>query len=310
MGNKVVVEAKSLSKKFNDRVIVGGLSFEVHQGECFGILGPNGAGKSTTLRMMYGAASIEHGELFILGLNSKSNGREIRARIGVVPQEDGLENEMSVRENLLVFSAYQGVISDVGFRRTEDLLKLMRLEEYGDDFVHELSGGLKRRLAIARGMINHPDLLILDEPTTGLDPQARIWIWNFLRQVKSEMGTIIMTTHYMEEAEQICDRIAIMDKGKVLAIGNPKNLIAEHIGTQVVEVSIPKLDLHYYASRLTSKHFKYQIIEENINVHLSEHENANDVLALVQGMRVTVRNPTLQDVFIKLAGHDLRDEPV
>ena len=308
MERKVVVEAKGLFKKIQDNVIVNGVTFQVMQGECFGILGPNGAGKTTTMKMIYGSSLIDGGELSILGLNAKYHRREIKARIGVVAQEDGLENEFTVRENLLLFSQYHGVDNDVAIRRSENLLKLMRLEEHGEQFVHTLSGGMKRRLAIARGMINHPELLILDEPTSGLDPQARIRIWNFVRNLKEDMGTVIMTTHYMEEVEQICDRIAIMDHGKILAIGEPQKLIKEQIGHQVVEISIPKTDLQYYLARLNSKNFQFQVIEDKVNVHLSEHENAMDVLNLVQGLKVTLRNPSLSDIFLKLAGHDLRDE--
>ena len=308
MEQKVVVEAKGLLKKIQDHVIVNGVSFQIMQGECFGILGPNGAGKTTTMKMIYGSSLIDGGELSILGLNAKYNRREIKARIGVVAQEDGLENEFTVRENLLLFSQYHGVDKDVAIRRSENLLKLMRLEEHADQFVQTLSGGMKRRLAIARGMVNHPELLILDEPTAGLDPQARIRIWNFVRHLKEQMGTVIMTTHYMEEAEQVCDRIAIMDRGKILGIGEPQKLIREQIGHQVVEISIPKSDLQYYLARLQSKNFQFQVIENKVNVHLGEHENALDVLNLVQGLKVTLRNPSLSDIFLKLAGHDLRDE--
>lgn len=308
MEQKVVVEAKGLFKKIQDRVIVDGVTFRVMQGECFGILGPNGAGKTTTMKMMYGSSSIDGGELSVLGLNAKYSRREIKARIGVVAQDDGLDSEFTVQENLLLFSQYHGIDRDLAFRRSEDLLKLMRLEEHAEQFVHTLSGGMKRRLAIARGMVNHPELLILDEPTSGLDPQARLRIWNFVRSIKSDMGTVIMTTHYMEEAENICDRIAIMDRGKILTIGEPPKLIREQIGHHVVEITIPKADLQYYLARLNSKNLQYQVIENKVNVHLREDEDAKDALKLVEGLKVTLRNPTLSDIFLKLAGQDLRDD--
>lgn len=308
MEQKVIVEAKGLFKKIQDQVIVDGVTFQVMQGECFGILGPNGAGKSTTMRMMYGSSTIGGGELSILGLNAKYNRREIKARIGVVAQEDGLENDFTVRENILLFGKYHGVDKDIAIRRSEDLLKLLRLEEHADQFVPTLSGGMKRRLAIARGMINHPELLILDEPTSGLDPQARLRIWNFMHNLKSEKGTVIMTTHYMEEAEQVCDRIAIMDRGRILAIGEPQKLIRDQIGHQVVEISVTKADLQYYLARLSSKNFQFQVMENKVNVHLKENEDPNEVFSLVQGLKVTLRNPSLSDIFLKLSGHDLRDE--
>lgn len=310
MSKKIIVEAKGLAKRISDTPIVAGIDFQVYQGECFGILGPNGAGKSTTMRMMYGSSVATGGELYILGLNSKSSMKAIRARIGIVPQEDGLESEFTVAENLELFSRYHGVDPEVSLRRSDELLKLMRLEEHGDQFVRSLSGGMKRRLAIARSMVNHPELLFMDEPTSGLDPQARIWIWTFLKRLRAEMGTVILTTHYMEEAEQVCDRIAIMDKGKILSIGEPQQLIRDHIGAQVVEISIPRQDLQYYLARLATKNFRYQVIQDQINVHLRADEPSKDVLQIAEGLKVTLRNPTLSDVFLKLAGHDLRDEPL
>lgn len=310
MSKKIIVEAKGLAKRIGDTVVVAGIDFQVYQGECFGILGPNGAGKSTTMRMMYGSALPTAGELFILGLNSKSNIKAVKARIGVVPQEDGLETEFTVAENLALFSRYHGVDPEVALRRSDELLKLMRLEEHGAQFVRVLSGGMKRRLAIARSMVNHPELLFLDEPTSGLDPQARIWIWTFLKRLRAEMGTVVLTTHYMEEAEQVCDRIAIMDKGRILAVGEPKQLIRDHIGAQVVEVSVSRQDLQYYLARLTTKNFRYQVIQDQINIHLKSDESPKEVLQIAEGLKVTLRSPTLSDVFLKLAGHDLRDEPL
>jgi lipooligosaccharide transport system ATP-binding protein len=310
MERRVIVEAKGLTKKYADRMVVDSLQLEVFQGECFGILGPNGAGKSTLMKMIYGSSAVTSGELFISGLNSRTNPREVKARIGVLPQDEGLDTDFTVRENLMLYSRYQGIDPEVAISRIEDLLKLMRLEESSEQYVHVLSGGMKRRLGIARAMINYPELLLLDEPTTGLDPQARLWIWSFLKKVKSEMGTIVLTTHYMEEAEQICDRVAIMNNGKILTIGNPRDLISEKIGTQVVEFHVARHELQYYLTRLTSLGFQYQVIRDQVNVYLPSADQVKNVLHIVSNLKVTTRPSTLSDVFLRLAGHDLRDEPL
>ncbi|MEZ0391945.1 MAG: ABC transporter ATP-binding protein [Pseudobdellovibrionaceae bacterium] len=308
---KLIVEAKGLTKKFADQVVVKDVHLEVFQGECFGILGPNGAGKSTLMRMMYGSATTNEGELYVVGLNAKTNIREIKARIGVLPQDEALDREFTVRENLHLYGSYHGVDRDVAVHRTEDLLKLMRLEDLGDQFVNVLSSAMKRRLGMARAMINQPELLLLDEPTAGLDPQARFWVWDFLENVKTEMGTVILGTHFMEEAEKICDRIAIMDRGQVLAVGEPQALIRQHIGVQVVEFQISKHELQYYLARLNAQQFHYQVIgDSQINVHLESSETAQKVISIVQSQKATIRQPTLSDVFLRLAGHHLRDEPL
>lgn len=305
-----VVEVKGLVKHYGDRVVVNGLSLEIYQGECFGVLGPNGAGKSTTMKMLYGSTRIDGGEAYLLGLNARSSMREIKSRIGVIPQEDGLDTEFTVKENLLLYAGYHGVDPQIAEHRTDDLLKLLRLEEYSAKTIGTLSGGLRRRVAIARGMINHPELLFLDEPTAGLDPQARIWIWGFLRKIKADMGTVVMTTHYMEEAEHICDRIAIMDQGKVLVIGEPKKLIKEQIGREVIEFEVTLEDMNYYLGRLNSSGYRYQVIRNQVNVHLRETDHAQSVMELLNGVNLTLRQPSLNDVFLKLAGHDLRDDPL
>ncbi len=310
MERRVIVEAKGLTKKYADRAVVDGLNLEVFQGECFGILGPNGAGKSSLMKMLYGSSAISGGELFIAGLNLRTNPREMKARVGVVPQEEGLDLEFTVRDNLLLFSRYHGIDSEVANNRIEELLKLMRLEESSEQYVNVLSGGLKRRLAIARAMINHPEVLLMDEPTTGLDPQARLWIWNFLKKVKSEMGTIILTTHYMEEAEKICDRVAIMNQGKILTIGTPQDLINENIGSHVVELQIGRHELQYYLTRLDAGGFQFQVIRDQINVYLQSAHKIQNVLNLAANLKVTTRPSSLSDLFFRLAGQDLRDEPL
>lgn len=291
-------------------MVLNDISLEILQGECFGILAPNGSGKSTLTRLMYGSASLQDGELYIVGLNARTNIKEIKARIGVLPQDEGLDNEFTVRENLRLYGGYHGIDADVISHRMEDLLKMMRLEDQGNQFVGILSSGMKRRLGIARAMINQPELLILDEPTSGLDPQARTWVWDFLKRLKSENGTVLMTTHYMEEAELICDRIAVMDKGRILTVGEPAKLIRDHIGTNVVELQVSTHEMQYYLSRLTSNRYPYQVVRDQVNVHLQSSDDVQKVLGLVQSLKVTIRQPTLSDVFLKLAGHDLRDEPL
>lgn len=303
-----VVDVKGLQKSFGDRKVVAGIDLQVYQSECFGILGPNGAGKSTTMQMLYGTMSVTGGEAHVLGINVRTHPRELKSRIGVIPQEDGLDTEFSVRENLLLYSGYHGLDQDIAITRASELLRLMRLEEHVDRSVEQLSGGMRRRLAIARGMINHPEVLFLDEPTSGLDPQARLWIWDFLARIKEEMGTVVLTTHYMEEAEAICDRVAIMDKGKVLTVGTPKDLIQEHIGREVIEIDVDLSDLNYYRGRLMSQGYAHAVIRNQIHVHLSAEQESKQALSLVGGKKLTLRPPTLNDVFLKLAGHDLRDD--
>jgi len=307
---KTVIEAKGLIKRYADKNVVDGVDFEVHQGEIFGLLGPNGAGKSSIMKMMYASSTITAGELFIIGLNAKKNFREIKARVGVVPQDDGLDEEFTVIENLMLYAGYQLIDKDVAKRRAEDLLRLMRLDEHRDKFIPQLSGGLRRRLALARGMMNNPEVLFLDEPTAGLDPDVRVWIWEFLEKIRAEMGTVILTTHYMEEAERLCDRVAIMEKGKILALGTPAYLIASKIGVEVVELQVEQKDLIYYLERLRENKFRYQVMGRSINVHLDQDQKSQDVLGVVHSKQVTIRRPNLNDVFLRLAGHDLRGEPL
>ena len=308
MSSNVAIEIKDLTKKYEDKIAVNGMNLEIYKGECFGLLGPNGAGKTTTMKMMYCSALVTSGELYVLGLNAKKNFREIKSRIGVVPQEDGLDPDFTVLENLLVYATYNNIPDDEADLRSQSLLRLMKLEEYQDRSVETLSGGMKRRLAIARGLINSPEVVFLDEPTTGLDPQARIWIWDFFKHLKSEKNTIVLTTHYMEEAEQMCDRVAIMDEGKILVIGKPKDLIKELIGKEVVEFDTNPVDLNYYLGRLRSEGFAYQVIKDTVSVLIKENQEGRNAVNLIASDKIFIRKPTLNDVFLKLAGHQLRDE--
>jgi lipooligosaccharide transport system ATP-binding protein len=215
------VRARRLTKRYGDLVAVDGIDFEVREAECFGFLGPNGAGKTTTMKMIYGLAGVDDGTLCVLGLDARTKRRQVKSRIGVVPQEQNLDRELTVRENLDMQAVYHGVPAD---GRVDELLELALLSERAGARVNELSGGMKRRLLIARALVNRPDLVVLDEPTTGLDPQARLAVWGLLERLRRDGVTQIVTTHYMEEAERICDRLVIMDDGRIVAEGTPAGL--------------------------------------------------------------------------------------
>ncbi|MFA6131431.1 MAG: ABC transporter ATP-binding protein [Patescibacteria group bacterium] len=308
MSQKIAVELKDLKKKYDETFVVNGINLEISKGECFGLLGPNGAGKSTTMKMMYCSALVTSGELYVLGLNVKKNYREIKTRIGVIPQEDGLDPDFSVLENLLVYASYHKIPASTATGKANALLREMRLEEYSDRAVDTLSGGMKRRLAIARGLMNSPELLFMDEPTTGLDPQARLWIWDFIKHLKTENSTVVLTTHYMEEAERLCDRVAIMDHGGILTMGKPADLILEHIGIEVVEFETNPVDLNYYLGRLREGGYNYQVIQDTVMILVNPIQEGRKAIELIASDKILIRKPTLNDVFLKLAGHALRDE--
>jgi lipooligosaccharide transport system ATP-binding protein len=308
MSQKVAVELKDLKKNYDENFVVNGINLEIPKGECFGLLGPNGAGKSTIMKMMYCSALVTSGELYVLGLNVKKNFREIKSRIGVVPQEDSLDPDFSVLENLLVYGSYHNLSEQAVAEKAQSLLRQMKLEEYRDRSVETLSGGMKRRLAIARGLMNNPEVLFMDEPTTGLDPQARLWIWEFLKNLKSENATVILTTHYMEEAERLCDRVAIIDEGRILTVGAPADLILEHIGIEVVEFETNPVDLNYYLGRLREQGYSYQVIQDTVMILINPTQEGRKAIELIASDKIFIRKPTLNDVFLKLAGHLLRDE--
>jgi lipooligosaccharide transport system ATP-binding protein len=230
-GSAVAVEARGLVKRYGEIEAVRGIDFAVSTGECFGFLGPNGAGKTTTMKAIYGLAEMDEGELTVLGLDARAHRREINRRIGVVPQEENLDRGLSVRENLSTHALFHGLPAD---GRIDELLRAALLEARADSRTQELSGGMKRRLLVARALVNDPELVILDEPTTGLDPQARLAVWRVLEGLKERGVTLVITTHYMEEAERICDRLVIMDEGKIVAEGSPGELL-ERYGQQTLE---------------------------------------------------------------------------
>jgi len=229
------VRAAGLRKSYGDRVAVNGIDFEVEPGICFGFLGPNGAGKTTTMKMIYGLAGVDDGELKVLGLDARSDRRRIKERLGVVPQETNLDGELTVRENLLYQAGYFGLERSEVAERIEELIDFALLRDRVDEVPWKLSGGMKRRLLIARALVNDPELVVLDEPTTGLDPQARLAVWNALDGLRKRGVTLLLTTHYMEEAARLCDRLLIMDEGEIVASGAPAELIREHVGAGTLE---------------------------------------------------------------------------
>jgi lipooligosaccharide transport system ATP-binding protein len=234
-GAQPAVRAAGLRKSYGGRVAVDGIDFEVEPGICFGFLGPNGAGKTTTMKMIYGLAEIEDGELWVLGLDARRSRREVKARLGVVPQETNLDNDLTIRENLLVHAGYFGLDGAAADARVAELLRFALLSDRAGGRVQELSGGMRRRLLIARALINDPELVVLDEPTTGLDPQARLAVWGALGRLRERGVTVLLTTHYMEEAARLCDRLLIMDFGRIVAEGGPVGLVREHVGEGTLE---------------------------------------------------------------------------
>ncbi len=299
----IALSAVQLVKKYNGIPAVKGITLEIKEGECFGILGPNGAGKSTFLKMIYGQILPTSGDLFVLGMNTKTQLTEIKSRIGVVPQEDGLDTDFSAVENLKLFSTYFKMDSSSAEARAEHLLHEMKLSEQQHQHVETLSGGMKRRLAVARSLLHEPQMLILDEPTTGLDPQARLWIWNYFEKLKTQKKTIVLTTHYMEEAERLCDRIAIVDHGTVLDVGTAKELVQKYIGAEVIELDMGT-DKKYWLSRLHGMSF--QEFENKIFIFFQSIQDRQNFTSQIQNSYYLVRAANLNDVFLKVAGYQIR----
>jgi len=309
MSQHLVVEATQLVKRFNDLEAVKGVDFSVEQGESFGFLGPNGAGKTSTMRMISAVSQPTSGSLRILGLDPATHGPEIRGRLGVVPQEDTLELELSVRQNLEMFGRYFDLPRAVLRERATELLEFTQLAERGDDRVDDLSGGMKRRLTIARALINKPELLILDEPTTGLDPQARHLLWERLYRLKREGVTLIITTHYMDEAEQLCDRLVVMDHGTIVAAGPPRELIERHSTREVVELRFSTDSHEELHGRLNPFAQRVEILPDRILLYVDQ---GDDTLRAIHAANITptsalVRRSSLEDVFLSLTGRTLVD---
>ncbi len=301
-----VIEANDLVKTYGDHRAVDGISFQVREGECFGLLGPNGAGKTTTFKMFYGSCRATSGELHVLGMSARDRMRDIKAAIGVVPQENGLDNDFSALENLLIYASYFGMTREVAKSRAIDLLTMMQLEDYSKKEIETLSGGMKRRLVLARALLTRPKVLFLDEPTTGLDPQARAWLWSELRDLQKQGVTLFLTTHYMEEAEELCNRLLIMNKGKSVAEGAPMDLIQTHVGREVVEFDIEPAEMDRTVARIKSK-FDFQLMRNRLKLFLRENQTLSDAMAEVSNRNLTLRKASLNDVFLKISGTDLNE---
>jgi lipooligosaccharide transport system ATP-binding protein len=299
------IEFRQVMKRYGNKTVVDGLSFHVRPGECFGLLGPNGAGKTTTLKMLLGVAEPDAGAIELIGEPIPARARFARQRIGVVPQFDNLDPDFTVRENLIVFGRYFGLSTSKARAMVPELLEFARLENKADARVSELSGGMKRRLTLARALINNPDVLVMDEPTTGLDPQARHLIWERLRSLLTRGKTILLTTHFMEEAERLCHRLCIIEEGRKIAEGTPSQLIAAEIGCDVIEI--------YGASptalrdELAPFAVRTEISGETLFCYVNDPQPVNARLAGRAGLRYLHRPANLEDVFLRLTGREMQD---
>ena len=302
-----IIHARGLTKRFSDLVAVNGIDLTVKAGECFGLLGPNGAGKTSTIRMISCVSPLTSGELFVDGMDVTTSGREIKARLGVVSQEENLDPDLSVQQNLLVYARYFDIPRSEAEQRTEEVLDLFQLGDRRNEVVDNLSGGMKRRLIIARALINQPSILVLDEPTTGLDPQARHLVWRKLRLLQSQGTTMLLTTHNMEEAAHLCDRLVMMHLGEILAEGTPAELIEREVGRQVLELRLEGVKRDA-ALELLRRHdgLKLEDVEELIYVYGHSQDWAivlKELAEFRQGVRL--REATLEDVFLQLTGRGL-----
>ncbi len=304
---EVMISAKGLTKVYGEFVAVDGIDFEVKKGEAFGLLGPNGAGKSTTMKMIASTSRRTGGELEILGKDPNVHGPEIRAHLGVVPQQDNLDRELKVWENLMTYGRYFGLSRKFLKGKIEELLTFAQLEDKRNNKTEELSGGMKRRLTIARGLVNEPEILMLDEPTTGLDPQARHVLWDRLFSLKELGVTLVITTHYMDEAEQLCDRLVVMDKGKIMAEGSPAELIKKYSSKEVLEVRFGSQNNAAAAKKLANLGDRIEVLPDRILVYSSNGEKELEKITKLGLNPVTslVRRSSLEDVFLRLTGRSL-----
>jgi lipooligosaccharide transport system ATP-binding protein len=310
MSESPLVDAAGLTKRFGSFTAVDGVDFHVEPGEAFGMLGPNGAGKSSTMRMIGCVSPVTEGRLRILGLDPVAHGPEIRARLGSVPQEDTLDQDLTVWDNMLIYGRYFGIPRSTIRERADELLHFFQLADRRDDKVDPLSGGMKRRLTVARALINQPELVLLDEPTTGLDPQARHLLWERLYQLKRSGVTLVLTTHYMDEAEQLCDRLVIMDSGRIVAEGSPRELIERHATREVVELRFATTEQQAASVPLLEPGApKVESLADRVLVYTSDGEAAIGMLSQhgITPTSVFLRRSTLEDVFLLLTGRALED---
>ena len=307
-GQQAAVVARGLEKSYGERRAVDRIDFTVPAGICFGFLGPNGAGKTTTMKMIYGLAGIGGGELRVLGLDAARDRRRIKARIGVVPQETNLDGELTVRENLVVHASYFGLPPDAVADRVEELLDFTLLRDRASESIWALSGGMKRRLLVARALVNEPHLVVLDEPTTGLDPQARLAVWRALERLRARGVTLLLTTHYMEEAARLCDRLLIMDHGRIVTEGEPGALVHEHVGREVLELKLGEgCEADALLTSLDGRLDGHELTEDVLMLYA---DDAEEVLRVLDHERfptdsALVRHATLEDVFLRLTGRSL-----
>jgi lipooligosaccharide transport system ATP-binding protein len=302
-----LIHARGLTKRFGTFTAVDAVDFDVAKGEAFGFLGPNGAGKTSTMRMIGCTSPISDGELSVLGLDPRHHGPQIRARLGVVPQDDTLDNELTVRENLLIYGRYFGLTREECARRANELLDFVQLTDRSGDRVEPLSGGMKRRLTIARSLINEPDLMLLDEPTRGLDPQARHLLWDRLYRLKQRGVTLVLTTHYMDEAEQLCDRLVVMDRARIVAEGSPQQLIARFSTKEVAEFRFAPEIQETLDGQFEGLAERVERLPDRVLLYADDGEGVV-LAARERGLHpetVLVRRSTLEDVFLRLTGRSL-----
>ncbi|MFI7212740.1 ABC transporter ATP-binding protein [Micromonospora maritima] len=304
-----LIQARGLVKRFGDFTAVDGIDVEVRRGEAFGFLGPNGAGKSSTMRMIGCISPPSGGELRILGLDPVRDGPAVRARLGVCPQLDSLDPELTVRENLTTYARYFGIPRRVARERAAELLDFVQLAERAESRVDPLSGGMKRRLTIARALVNDPEIVLLDEPTTGLDPQARHLVWERLFRLKQQGVTLVLTTHYMDEAEQLCDRLVVMDGGRIVAEGSPRALIERHATREVVELRFAGDSQEAFAGKLDGLGERVEVLPDRILLYVSDGDAAVAEVSArgLEPAGVLVRRGSLEDVFLHLTGRTLID---
>lgn len=300
-----VIEVRNLKKYFGTFTAVDDISFTVDKGVCFGILGPNGAGKTSTIKMIYGFSPISSGDILVFGLEIKKQYRLIKSRIGVCQQDNTLDPDLTVMQNFEVFARYFNLDKKTAIDRASSLLSFFALEQRQNARATELSGGMVRRLVIARALINKPELIILDEPTTGLDPQSRHQVWERLEDLKKEGMTILLTTHYMDEAARLCDDLVIMDNGKILAQGSPQSLISEYTGENIIEIAEPENDLRAFARE---KNARQEDLGHRLIIYTETgHELYREICGRFSSKSCLLRSATLEDVFLKLTGRDLRE---
>jgi lipooligosaccharide transport system ATP-binding protein len=305
-----LIRARGLVKRFGSFTAVAGIDVEVRAGEAFGFLGPNGAGKSSTMRMVGCVSEPTEGTLSVLGLDPVRDGPAIRARLGVCPQLDSLDTDLTVLENLTVYARYFGIPRRMARERAAELLDFVQLGERANGKVEQLSGGMKRRLTIARALVNEPDLLLLDEPTTGLDPQARHLVWERLFRLRQRGVTLVLTTHYMDEAEQLCDRLVVMDHGRIVAEGSPRELIEKHSTREVVELRFGDNPLEAYVAKLDGIGDRVEVLPDRLLLYAADGDAAAEVVhqRRLAPSSVLVRRSSLEDVFLHLTGRALIEE--